>query len=399
MFFHNIPPAETRLSWIALSKGFIPGRSDFSGKMRETLGRPCILAGSARVLLYLLFKELRAHAGPERSEVLLPGYTCYSVAAAAVKAGLRVALYDLDPHTFQPDPGSLEEALSDRTLAAVGQSLLGMPLDPEGLTDAAKRHGVCLIEDSAQCMDAGQSKRSAWADYTVYSFGRGKPLPLGGGGALFANRAEAPIALSRISETVRACPEKNKSPIAPAMIRIMSRPRLYWMLEKLPLGLGRTIYDPAFPVTAMAPALQRIGTTALADLELLNTHRAEIGTIYTQGFQSTSRPGTMHRTPSCIRFPILVRRQDKIRLLQAYGARRLYPLALGDLPELRPRLAESVSATPGAVEIARRLITLPTHMAVSQRMARSIVEKARALLADIQTVEPVTQNPETMRTS
>ncbi|SDB58023.1 dTDP-4-amino-4,6-dideoxygalactose transaminase [Desulfonatronum thiosulfatophilum] len=400
MLLYNIPPAETRLSWTALSKGFIPGRSDFSGKIRNlTSGRACILAGSARILLYLLFKELRGQAGPEKSEVLLPGYTCYSVAAAAVKAGLRVALYDLNPRTFQPDLHSVERALSDRTLAVVGQHLLGMPADLEPLISAAQRHGVCLIEDSAQFMASNQTKQfSTGADFTVYSFGRGKPLPLGGGGALIANSPKATTPLKRIAEAVLTSPNGSKGPMAPAMTRIMSWPRLYWMLEKLPIGLGRTVYDPGFPVTSMAAALQRIGTAALSDLALLNQHRAMIGEIYIKGFQSGPTQGSLSYVPSCVRFPILVRCRDKMRQLAAYGVRRLYPMALVDLPALRSRLADPVPKTFGAREIAQRMVTLPTHLGVDQRLAEIIVNIAQAAFEDIQTVTSVTSTSGTKKT-
>jgi hypothetical protein len=42
------------------------------------------------------------------------------------------------------------------------------------------------------------------------------------------------------------------------------------MLEKLPLGLGRTVFDPAFSVSGMPRLYQRIGVRALDELEAIN---------------------------------------------------------------------------------------------------------------------------------
>ena len=50
-------------------------------------------------------------------QVLIPGYTCYSVAASVVKAGVDIRCYDLDPHTFWPDERSVQSLAGKNTLA------------------------------------------------------------------------------------------------------------------------------------------------------------------------------------------------------------------------------------------------------------------------------------------
>jgi perosamine synthetase len=78
--------------------GYFANSHNFAEKLGDYLGSDgCILANSASALLYVLFCYLRTRAGKDKTEVLIPGYTCYSVPAAAVKAGLRVSLYDMDP--------------------------------------------------------------------------------------------------------------------------------------------------------------------------------------------------------------------------------------------------------------------------------------------------------------
>ena len=228
-----LPPAETHLPLAALVRGILPLPARFSAEMQTFLGvSQCVLAANARTLLYVLLCALRdqrdGHGG---QEVLLPGYTCYSVAAAVVKAGLKVQLYDLDPNTLQPDFDDLSRKISGRTLAVIGQHLLGVRTDMRELAKIAAQQGTCCIEDSAQCLSAGQvgvAGESA-ADYTLFSFGRGKPLPLGGGGALIGKETGM---LSRMAEYFQSITPRSANPLLPFAIRLFSWPKLYWILER-----------------------------------------------------------------------------------------------------------------------------------------------------------------------
>lgn len=384
---HALSPAETRLSWPTLTQGLRSGLSDFPGLLQSRLHAPQLaLAGSGRALLYLLFKDLRAQAGPEKTEVLIPGYTCYSVAAAAVKAGLRVALYDLDPRTFQPDVAGVERALCARTLAVVGQHLLGLPANLAPLANAAKRHNVCFVQDAAQRLVFGREGVGlAVADATMYSFGRGKPLPLGGGGALVAHNDQAAVRLDRIAAELAVLPMGPQRTLAPLLVRMLSWPWIYWLLEKLPLGLGRTIYDPGFAITAMSPAHQRIGAAALDELEQLNRHRSLISAVYARELGSPQDDGSPE-APPLVRFPVMVDNQDQAGQMLHLGVRRMYPQALCDLEALKPELAPGQATTPGAQTIARRLLTLPTHTGVDEAMAMKIAGQVRRIFGSMDLV-------------
>lgn len=385
MLFYSIPPAETRLSLKALTRGLLSGRPNFSGKLAALLGaESCILANSARTLLYLLFQKLRARSQPGRNHVLIPGYTCYSLPAAAVKAGLRVSLYDLEPDTFQPDLDDVRSKLSSRSLAVVGQHLLGVPSNIGVLSQLAADAGACCIEDAAQllCTSEIEDNRQRAADYSVYSFGRGKPLPLGCGGALVAGNGQNSGGLA---QKLQMLPEQNRPGLTPMAVQILSWPVLYWFMEKLPLGLGRTVYDPGFQVSGMPLAYQGIGELALDELDRLNRHRSLIAEIYAGRMGQGPVPGTKGRMP-LVRYPVLVDNQDRVQKLSVYGLRRMYPQALCDLEALRPHLAAAGLQTPGAREIAGKLVTLPTHLGVSENMALKIAGEAKRVFGCISTV-------------
>jgi dTDP-4-amino-4,6-dideoxygalactose transaminase len=391
MMSYSLPPAETSLPLRAIAKGLLPGRADFALTLRQYLNADaCIVTNSGRAALYLLFSLLRTRVPGGMTEVLIPGYTCYSVAAAAVKAELKVALYDLDPCSFQPDMADVRRKIRPATVAVVGQHLLGVPGDIGALSEVAREYGICCIEDSAQLLgrtDAGAQWKTP-ADYTVLSFGRGKPLPLGGGGAVIASE---PRDLSQIVGGLRASRLVPARFLMPLAVRALASPRLYWILENLPLGLGRTVYDPSFSVADMPLAYQRIGSAALARLDCLNRHRVDIGDVYNSHFAGEINVAPMKNRLAHTRYPLLVRNQSAIRQLAAYGVRRLYPLALCDLPALQSSLVCPGEQLRGAREIASRLITLPTHMHVDQRLANELVNRVSATLQGVTVVQTVKQ--------
>lgn len=378
-----LPPAETRLPLSALLSGFLPLSNNFSEKFETYLGvDDCVLANSARSILYLLFCTLRGrHHADNAREVLLPGYTCYSVAAAVVKSGLRVALYDMDPHTLQPDFDDVRRKINSRTLAVIGQHLLGIQTDIKGLAEIAHQHDICCIEDSAQSLMPRQINNGSImaADYVLFSFGRGKPLPLGGGGALIAKEQNT---LSLVKKKLRGMPLQSTNRLFPLAVQLLSRPCFYWMLELLPLGLGRTIYDTSFSTAPMSSLHQRIGDRALIRLKRLDRHRGNISRIYCTYFG-----GNVEKVPSHIRFPLLVANQNQVSTITKLGARRLYPLALCDLPDFVNNLCKVGSESlPGAREIASQLITLPTHLSVDPKIAEMICREVTARFREIHLV-------------
>lgn len=135
-------------------------------------------------MLYLLISELSRRRNYQQDEVLLPGYTCYSLASSVVRAGLKIRVYDLDPRTLQPDIESIVRNRSSRTLAIIHQHLFGIPMPIEGITSLAKETDITVIEDAAQALGGRLNGKAlgTLGDFGLFSFGRGKPLPLGGGG-------------------------------------------------------------------------------------------------------------------------------------------------------------------------------------------------------------------------
>lgn len=111
-------------------------------------------------------------------EVLVPSNTYIASILAISKAGLQPVLVEPDINTYLLDPAKLEEKINSKTRAILPVHLYGQLCDMKAITAVAKKHGLKVIEDSAQSHGALlDNKRSgALGDASGFSFYPGKNL-------------------------------------------------------------------------------------------------------------------------------------------------------------------------------------------------------------------------------
>lgn len=341
--------------------------------------------GSNRVELFgsgraALAAWLGGRRRPGRDEVLLPAYTCFSVPAAAVRARLRVRLYDVDPISCEADLDSLSRTPLARVEAVVLAHLFGLggSIGEAIATLRAADPELRILEDCAQ---AWPSPRSGSPDARLLSFGRGKPLPLGGGGAL-----------AHDGEPLSNGPQPGGAGWFEAMklgaTCVLARPAWYRIPESLPfLRVGETVYDPDFDDAVPFPAWRAaLGARVIGRLPEWVRRRADnaarvAGALAdVPGFRVIG-PDHSHGP---LRLALLAPDASKRRAFVAAARRRgvaagaMYPGTLADIPALRPHLADRSPAVPGAVELASRLVTLPVHPGLSERDVERVAATALA---------------------
>lgn len=366
------PPAETRISARSIVDALLGKNDDFEKDLCSYLDvESCILGNSGRALMTLLLRTLKKADTDNRDEVLIPAYTCYSVAASVVKAGLKISVYDLDPQTLRPDRDSLKRAAGNKTLAIVYQHLFGIPQPREDFHDIAVEHGIPLIEDAAQGLGGFLNSQplGGMGDFSIFSFGRGKPLPIGTGGALAGKK-----------QTLNAVPilssAKGQGLLVLSMaVQALSHPLFYGIMEKLPLGLGKTVFDPGFAISGMPAAMKRLAKSSFAGMESLNVHRRTIAGTYQARLDRIRivkvQDGSV---PVYTRFPFFAGPKAVSSQLYRLGVRRMYPEAITEEPVIKTYLANPGQPVPGAKQIAKNLITLPTHSRTTLSIARRITE-------------------------
>ena len=144
----------------------------------------------------------------------------------------------------------------------------------------------------------------------------------------------------------------------------------------LPLGLGKTIFDPHFNISAMQPVMQNLAENSMDILGELNAHRSYIASIYINAFNNGSFiPVPEGRNAVYTRFPLMATPDPIPKDLKRLGVRRMYPKAIADEKTIKPYLVDQEVYTPGASKIAQNLITLPTHKGITENMAKEIARK------------------------
>lgn len=129
----------------------------------------------------------------EGDEVLVPANTYIASILAITENGLVPVLVEPDEHTFNLCPVNAEALVSERTRVILPVHLYGQMCDMPALESLAKRHGLLVLEDSAQSHGASIDgrKAGAWGDASGFSFYPGKNLgALGDGGAITTNDDE-----------------------------------------------------------------------------------------------------------------------------------------------------------------------------------------------------------------
>ncbi|TMM10069.1 MAG: DegT/DnrJ/EryC1/StrS family aminotransferase [Actinobacteria bacterium] len=172
-----------RLEAVARSGRYIlgPEVAAFEEEFASYLGvRHCVGVANGTDGLTIALRALGVQPG---DEVVLPSFTFYATAEAAVNAGAVPVFCDVDPATGCVTRETVERVVTPRTRAIVPVHLFGNVAPVDDLAEL----GLPVLEDSAQAAGAARGGRHAGAlgDAATFSFFPSKNLPcLGDGGAI-----------------------------------------------------------------------------------------------------------------------------------------------------------------------------------------------------------------------
>lgn len=380
----RVPPAHSPVPPRALAAGLRALLAP-DGRLRDRMtervarrfgARRVVFTDSGTSALALALAGAAA-AGERGGRVALPAYGCYDLVTAVRGAGVEAVLYDLEPATLSPVPDSLDRALDAGAGTVVAAHLYGVPVRLDEVAGRADDAGALLVEDAAQGVGAEHGGRplGSHGSVSILSFGRGKGLSGGGGGALLAHDDRGEAVVEAKGEPGRPGGRGLRELAAAAAQWALGRPALYGLPAALPfLELGETVYrsprPPAEIPTACLAVLERSWGPSLREAEgrrrrarrLLDAVRAA-GDLEPVRAPPEGRPGWL-------RLPVLARSAAARERLAGPAARRLgvmtgYPRPLHRLEACREALAGGrvppEEELAGAATLARSLYTLPVH--------------------------------------
>jgi dTDP-4-amino-4,6-dideoxygalactose transaminase len=135
---------------------------------------------------------LRALGVGPGDEVIVPAHTFIATWLAVSATGARPVAVEPDEITYGICPSRLEAAFTPSVKAVVVVHLYGHPVDLDAVRAVADRHGVPVVEDSAQAHGARyKGRRIGSGQVAAFSFYPSKNLgALGDGGAVVTEDAE-----------------------------------------------------------------------------------------------------------------------------------------------------------------------------------------------------------------
>lgn len=351
---------------------FTSARGDTSAIQRASASIATAF-GSSRVVLTdsgtsALVLALRATV-PNGGTIALPAYGCVDLVAAALYAGARIRLYDIDPETLSPDLDSLRRTLERGVDAVLVAHLFGYAADVRAVQAIASAAGVPVIEDAAQGAGAtlGGARLGSLGELAVLSFGRGKGLCAAGGGALLTS-GNARSSIIDLASPVQ--PKGLKSLAITSVQWALGRPALYAIPSGIPwLHLGETVYHPATEPVGMSLASASLVPAALAlepaDLTLRRAHAAHLDALVAESPTFAPVMPIESSQAGYLRYAARDLRGNRT-VARSLGIVKPYPGTMAEYSQLRSIVFSNEPATPGASEIARSLFTLPTHRFVNQ---------------------------------
>jgi len=401
----TLPPAAAPMNIEDLSggfKGLLRGQAEiesFKSDIKKHFRvKHCFLLSSGKAALTLILQALQ-QTSPDRDEVLIPAFTCYSVPSAIVRAGLKVRLCDVDPATLDFDFNELKINVKkkDKLLAIVCPHLFGLPANLNKVHELLSDRQITIIEDAAQAMGGNFRGKllGTLEDIGFFSLGRGKAFSTVAGGVIVTNSDQLAQIIDNKIQKITPQSDINKVQVIVYALAIsaLMHPSIFWLPKSMPgLRLGETVYDPRFPIKRFSGFQAGLARNWRKRITLFQTLRKQNmrywGKILSR-FSWLQPIFTINKsfeeTFPLLRLPVLVQTASLRDTLLEISERRglgimpSYPTSIDKIEKLK--YLYNGKTYPGAKQCANQLVTFPVHGLVSAKDRLRIVDSLEKLRA------------------
>ena len=171
----------------------------------------------------------------EGDEVITTPITFAASANCALYCGATPVFADINPKTYNIDPNSIRELITEKTKAVVAVDFTGQVVEMDEIRRICDEHDLVLIEDAAHSLGSKYKGKQvgSLADITCMSFHPVKTITGGEGGAVLTNNEEYynQLVLSRAHGITRNVELMSEVPEGP------------WYYEEVALGYNYRITD------------------------------------------------------------------------------------------------------------------------------------------------------------
>jgi len=176
-----------------------PKTKEFETRAAEYLGtKNAIPVSNCTAALHLALLAIGVKKG---DEVIVADYTYPATGHSVAYCGAKPRFADVDPGTYNINPGLLKNLLNPRTKAIIPVHTFGQPADMDQIMEFAADNNLKVIEDAACAFGAKYRKRFAGTIGHIgcYSFHARKGLTTGEGGMIVTNDDEMATRMRHLS--------------------------------------------------------------------------------------------------------------------------------------------------------------------------------------------------------
>ncbi len=380
-FFRHLPPTAVPVEGQDLWRGFkalFHGQKSleaFQQAIRQTTNASsCFLVSSGRAALTIICNALKRLSN--RTHVIVPAYTCPTVAQSIITAGLVPIFCDVSPETLGFDLEMLEQLINEDVLAILPTHLYGYAQDITDIQNIARPLNIFIIEDAAQAYGATFENAfvGTLGDVGFYSMGRGKCIPSGHGGIIVAKEPLLPA----IEQTIKCFnPSTPRFDVSSLLMFIAygigTHPIGWWFISRSPLNPaheGMKVNSlPTIRINGLSTIQSALGLSLLERLtkiqEIWQSNAQKMIRIM-HNFEFLTIPKIHPKAkPVFLRLPIILNDETQANELysilwrEGIGVSKSY---YRTLPDLFPAYTgQWKNKYPGADHLAKCLLTLPTN--------------------------------------
>jgi dTDP-4-amino-4,6-dideoxygalactose transaminase len=347
-------------------------------------GRSCLMA----ILKILEIKE--------NEEILLQAFTCNAAVNPILKKKAKPVFVDID-ETLNLDPEDLKRKITKDSKVVMIQHTFGWPAKIDQILEIVKANNLILIEDCAHSLGARYKEKlcGTFGDIAFFSFGRDKIISSVFGGIVITDNTQLARKIKEFQERIEY-PSNFwifQQLLHPVLMNLLILPTysilgkfLLFFLQKIRL-LSKAVHwkekrgkIPEYFPKKIPNALAILALNQFKKLKRFNKHRKEISEFYEEnltGFNLPFKKEKEKRKVIFMKYPILTENSDKIikeakkrNIILDDGWRKSVVVP----PDTSIEEMKYIRAScPKAENIAEHILNLPTHINISKKEAKKIL--------------------------
>lgn len=219
-----------------------------------------------------------AGVGPG-DEVIVPSMSFIATANAVVHAGATPVFAEVDPVTFNLDLADTEARITPRTRAVMAAHQLGLPVDIEGFTALAQRHGLSFIEDAACAIGSTYhgAPIGSHSAFVCFSFHPRKLVTTGDGGMILTTSGEHAARLRRLRHHGMTVSDLDRHRATDIVRESYEEVGFNYRLTDLQAAVGIEQLRRLPGIVARRRELAAVYDAALGDHEVIGTPQVPVG--------------------------------------------------------------------------------------------------------------------------